>query len=84
MNIKVVLCLCLLSMLIVGSVSACGYGKYQRECKVVIIPPIDATQYNVRHMSFIDDSVISGMDEMRDTYLKYKALEEMADMNKTN
>lgn len=35
-------------------------------------------------MSFIDDSVISGMDEMRDTYLKYKSLEEMADMNKTN
>ena len=76
MNIKVVLCLCLIGCFLVGSVSACGYGKYQRECKIVINPPIDATQYNVRHMSFIDDSLIEGMDDMRSTYQMYKALEE--------
>ena len=65
----------LIACIVVSNVTACGYGKYQREVPVVLTPPISASDYNVRHMSFIDDSVISGMVEMRDTYQKYKALE---------
>jgi len=72
---KILLVLLVALMILVGCVNACGYGKYQRDCPVVITPPIDATKYDARHMSFIDVSVIDGIEDMENAYLMYSECE---------